>query len=610
MRRELLHYYERELSFIRKLSREFSEKYPEVAGRLQLEANASADPHVERLIEAFAMLTARVQLRLDDDFPEITDAILGILYPHYLAPVPSLGIVQLHSAPDGPIPADGLHVARNTLLYSKPVPSAGGMRCRFRTAYPVTLWPLEIASIDLLPSNQLRVPVPPEARAALRIELRTQGGADLSELNLDRLRFFLDAQPSTVHRLYELLLRDPQGLVVQSDDAHAPRVLGPKSIRPVGFSRDEGLLVYPPESFLGYRVLQEYFAYPEKLLFVDLSDLGRSAGNTLHLSVLLSESIAELDLRVRRHDLKLGCTPIVNLFEMNADPVRISQTAVEYPVIPDVRRPEAYEVYAIKRAVCVERGTTRGIPYEPIYTARHGTAKEGGAYWYAARRPSIRKDDSGTDVYVSLVDEKFNALAPPSDVLNVDVLCTNRDLPSRLPFGDARGDFDAQGQPGVTRVTSLRNPGPSLRSGLGQGSRWRVVSHLALNHLSLVGQGGGLGESPALDALREILKLYDFADSAATRQRIAGLIGLHTRPVVRRIEQGGESGFVRGTEVELLFDPELYAGSSVFLFASVLELFCGLYASINSFTQVVAHTRRHEGLLKRWPPRAGEMQLL
>jgi type VI secretion system protein ImpG len=611
MRDQLLHYYERELGFIRKLALEFAQKYPEVAGRLQLDANASADPHVERLIEAFAVLAARIQLRLDDDFSEISDALLGILYPHYLAPIPSMAIVQLEPDPDATMPPEGLQIERHTLLYSKPV---DGVRCRFRTAYPVELWPIAIQAVDLVTATSLGVPVPPEARAALRIRLRTVGDASFEDLEVERLRFYLNAQTGVLHRLYELFLRDPLGLAVQAG-GRAPRLLPRESIRPVGFGREEGLLFYPPESFVGYRILQEYFAFPEKFMFVELANFDAGTGQELELSVLLGESLGELDMRVRPQDLRLGCVPVVNVFEMHLDPIRLAHTAIEYPVIPDVRNVKAYEVYAIQSAASVERGTARTTRFEPIYTTRHGSGSggESGAYWYAARRSSMRKDDPGSDVFLSLVDQKFNALTPPSEVLHVEALCTNRDLPARLAFGDPRGDFDLQGQPGVSRVVAVRTPSESLRAPIGRGGRWRIVSHLALNHLSLSGETAtslSTDNHAALHALREVLKLYDFVDSPITRQRIAGLTGLRTRRIVRRIRSGDAAGFARGTEVELLLDPELYTGTGVFLFASVLETFLGLYASLNSFTETVAHTKLREGVLKRWPPRAGELNLL
>ena len=611
-RDELLFYYERELDFVRNLSADFAQRYPEVAGRLELDAARSGDPHVERLIEAFALLTARIRMRLDDDFGQISDALLGILYPHFLSPIPSLSIAQLHADPEAAKVKGGLQVERGTLLFSK---ASGGVRCRFRTAYPVTLWPIEVESTEIVTASALGVPVPPDARAALRIRLRAQGGALFGELGVDRVRFFIDLAGGPGHRIYELLLRDPVGLAVQVRPGSPAHMLGPGAIRRVGFALDEGLLAYPQESFLGYRLLQEYFAFPEKFLFVDLVGLDGVAcdeADTLDVSVLLRESVADIDARVRPENLKLGCTPIANLFEMNIDPIQITETAVEYPVVPDIRSPRSFEVHSLTKASLAERGASRVRPCPAIFTLRHGTESSEGVYWYAARRAAIRKEDSGTDVFVSLVDDRIHRLEkPPGDVLHLEALCTNRNLPALLSFGDAKGDFDVQGRPGVRRVIALRKPTDPLRAPLSGAARWRLVSHLALNHLSLAGTDAEpVSQERALEALREILKLYDFVDQQSTRQRIAGLVGLRTRAIVRRIGTGINAGFARGTEVELTLDPDQFTGTGAFLLASVLEVFFGLYTSANSFTQTVARTRHGQGVLKRWPPRAGVTPLL
>jgi type VI secretion system protein ImpG len=304
----------------------------------------------------------------------------------------------------------------------------------------------------------------------------------------------------------------------------------------------------------------------------------------------------------------------VNLFPHTADPIRLTHTAVEYPIQPDARAPDAYEVHTVRSvsASTPSAGIAESRTYAPFYGVRHGSADAGGAYWHAVRRASLRKGDSGTDVFLSLVDSRFDMLAPPSDVLHIDVLCTNRGLPALVPFGDPRGDFQLEGRPGITSITALRKPTEPLPAPIGNASRWRLISHLSLNYLSITGaaNGRGSGDGKALDALREILRLYDFDDSAVTRQRIAGLVGLRTRPVVRRAGRGSQAAFARGIETELEFDPAQYTGTGVFLFAAVLERFLGLYTSVNSFTQTVARVRQRPGELKRWPPRAGDIQLL
>jgi type VI secretion system protein ImpG len=526
-------------------------------------------------------------------------------------------MVQLEADPDAGDAPEGITVDRDCVLYSRPV---NNVRCRFRTAYPVTLWPIEVESVDIVTATQLGIPVPAGVRSALRIRLRTKGEASFSGLSIDRLRFFLDAASGVVHELYEIFLRNPQGIAVQKGPSTPAEFLPASGIRPVGFGRDEGLLEYPEESFIGYRLLQEYFAFPDKFMFVDLVGLDQLSidadGDHLDVSILLSESAGEIDLRLEPRNLLLGCTPAVNLFRHELDPIRLTHTSIEYPVVPDARSPTAYEVYSIVDASSTVMGSTEIKRYEPIYRLRHGSAgEEVSGFWYAARRQSIRRGDAGTEVFLSLIDDEFKPLVPPTEVLNIEALCTNRDLPSRLSFGDPKGDFDIERQPGISKIGCLRSPTAPMRAPTAPGSRWRVVSHLSLNYLSLTDtdEGDGAsssGETRALDALREILKLYDFVDSPVTRQRIAGLVGLRSRKIVRRVGAGDAAGFARGTQLDLEFDAEHYAGTGVFLFASVLEAFLGLYGSVNAFTQVVARIRQREGVLKQWAPRAGEIQLL
>jgi type VI secretion system protein ImpG len=452
--------------------------------------------------------------------------------------------------------------------------------------------------------------------------LKTQAGANFGDLGIDSLRFFLDAASGDIQSLYELFLRDPQGLMVRAN-AQSPAVVYPAdAIRAVGFGREEGLLDYPAESFIGYRVLQEYFAFPDKFLFVELGGIEgatrRCEGEELELLVLLPQSIAQLDVRVAAENLKLGCTPAVNLFPQTADPIRLTHAAVEYPVVPDARAPTSYEVQSVRAVSTLVPGTSETREFSPLYGMRHGTAGAAeGAFWYARRSPTMRKGDTGTDMFLSLVDAQFSPLAVPAEVLHVETLCTNRQLAGRLPFGDPNGDFQLEGRPGVSRIVALRKPTEPLPPSIGNASRWRLISHLSLNYLSIAsdvslgnGNGAASGDEHALAALQEILRLYDFQDSPVTRQRIAGLVKLHTRPVVRRARRGGAGGFARGIEVDLEFDPTQYTGSGLFLFASVLERFLGLYASVNSFSQTVARVRQQPGELKRWPPRAGEIQLL
>jgi type VI secretion system protein ImpG len=606
---DLLTYYERELAFIRQMGAEFAAKYPKIASRLLLEADKSEDPHVERLIQAFAFLAARVHHKIDDDFPEITDALLNVLYPHYLAPIPSMSIVQFVVDPEQGKLTGGHRIERGTPLYSQPV---GGTPCRFRTAYPVTLWPVEVTAARLEEPDRLRPSA--EAVAALRLELRCLGGGTFAQLALDHLRFFLQGESQLTYALYELLLNNTCQVQLHAPgDPGGPKpiTLAPECLQPVGFAPEDGLLPYTPRSFLGYRLLTEYFTFPEKFLFFDVGQLDRAgqAGFRDRLDVLIFfNRVPRLEQPINAGTFRLGCTPVVNLFEYIAEPIRLSQAQTEYRVIPDIRRQGTTEVYAIDAVTCVAPHLPEPLHLQPIYSLQHAAHDESQpAFWYATRRPSQRQGDAGTEVYLSLVDVALEPKLPPEETLTVHCTCTNRDLPGRLPYGGEqgqgeRGYFELEGAAPLSRIRCLKKPTETLRPPLRRGAQWRLISHLSLNYLSIC-EGGR-------EALQEMLKLYDVSDSAATRQQIAGITDVSSRRIVGRPASKAWNGFCRGMEITVEFDAERYVGSGVFLFASVLEKFFGLYTSLNSFAQLVAITRQREEPLKRWPPRAGEQILL
>lgn len=600
----LLPYYERELTFLRQLGAEFASKYPKVAGRLLLEADKSEDPHVERLIQAFAFLAARIHHKLDDEFPEITDALLGVLYPHYVAPIPSMSIAQFVLDPDQGKLTSGHQIPRGSMLYSQ---SVNGSPCRFRTCYPVTLWPLEVASARFDVPD--RISPAPKAAAVIRLELRCLGGTSFADLTLNSLRFFLHGESPLVYALYELLLNNTcqvQFRPLDEQKGAKPIVLPARCLTPVGFGPDEGLLPYTPRSFLGYRLLQEYFAFPEKFLFFDLGELDRAVRARFRTGIevlLFLDKPLRLEQPISADTFRLGATPIANLFEQIAEPIRVTHAETEYRVVPDVGRQQATEVYSIESVTSVSPHLSEPLIFEPFYSFKHAAEREQQqAFWHTTRRPSTRKGDSGTEVYLALVDLNFRPTVPAVETLTLHVTCTNRDLPGRLPFGGERGDLELEGAAPLSRIRCLKKPTETIRPPLRRGAQWRLISHLALNYLS-ISEGGR-------DALQEILKLYDFSDSPVIRQQIAGITKVASRRVIGRPASMPWNGFCRGIEISIEFDEDRYVGSGVFLFASVLEKFFGLYGSLNSFTQLIATTKQREEPVKRWLPRAGEQILL
>jgi type VI secretion system protein ImpG len=609
-------YYEKELHFIRKDAEEFAKQYPAAAGQLLLERNGSRDPHVERLIEGFALLAARVQHKLDDDFPEISDGLLSMLYPHYLAPIPSMAIAQFRPDAKSPKP-NGLKIGRGTGLRS---PAVDGVACRYRTCYPVTVWPVEVADARLETAPFDRKLAPPRGTAGvLRIRLKAQANLHFDQLQLDQLRFHLHGDNGLMATLYELLFNHvTQVVVADGDETGAPRasLLPDQAIAPVGFGTGEGLLPYLSQSSEAYRLLTELFAFPDKFAFFDLHGLDGEtldgAGREIDVLLYLDRIDEDLVGEINADTFRLGSTPIVNLFKKVCEPIRLTHRRTEYPIKPALDQRDAMEIYSVDKVTGVRPGQfTR---YAPFYGLNHENSWSGDdearAYWQARRQPSPTHNDRGTDVLLRLVDLDFNPHEPADDSVTVEATCTNRDLPNRLPPGPAGLRFELESALPVGSVRCLRHPTAPLRPPLGGRAHWRLVSHLALNHLSLS------DATHSTAALQEILRLYDFTntqtDSAraiANSEMIDGIHRVHTRRTVARIGTANSGGFCQGVAVELELDEHHYRSVGGYLFASVLERFFALYCTVNSFTQLHFSTKQN-GVKRVWLPRSGEAELL
>lgn len=601
MEDRILDYYERELTFIREMGAEFARKYPKIAGRLMLEADKCEDPHTERLIEAFALISGRIHKKIDDDFPEITESLLSIIYPHYIAPIPSMSVVQFDPIVPN-IPPEGYRIDKETPLFSNPV---GGTPCQFRTCYPVRLWPVAVASAEI---REPRLVVP-DARQVIALRLKILNDLSLAQLEWRKLRFYLNAPTHQVHHLYELLFNHVCRLECEIPDQKGRKetlTLDPASITPVGFDPEEGMMPFSRRSFPGYRLLFEYFAFPEKFLFFDLGGLDKlarfKAADLLDVMIYLDRP-AKSDLVVDAETFCLNATPAVNLFSRIAEPIRIAHEKPDYRVVPDIRRQEATEVFSVDRVSAVSAASPgQSFDFKPFYSLRHHLDEDDRrgrqAFWHLRRRPSGRKDDQGSEVYLAFTDLNFNPADPGVEVATLHVTCTNRDLPTRLPFGESSGDFSLETAAPVSRIRCLLKPTPTLRPPMEAALQWRLISHLSLNHLSIV-KGGK-------EALQEILGLYDFENSPTNRQQIDGIVSIESQLVTKRIGYA----FGRGVQVAVTFDANKYVGSGLFLFASILERFLGQYVSINSFSQLIARTLQQKEAFKIWPPRNGNRILL
>lgn len=603
---ELFAQYERELVTMRQLCREYAERYPKVAAKLQLGGDACDDPHVERLIQSVALLCARVSKRLDDSYPQFTEALLNLLFPHYLKPFPSCAIVRF--VPTG---AGTAKFPRGTLLESAPV---RGVHCKFQTAYDVAPSPAAITSarFDALIRAPSATRLPPGMATAIGIEFTVS--AALPAGTPASLRIYLDGDTSFCAALRDALFMRAASAYVQAGADEAWLPLAGIPIAAVGFADDDALIPFDARSHRAYRILVEYFAFPEKFNFFDI-DLAALCARlppdcsrfTLHLAlagVAPGSDQARMLAGLSAQSLLSGCTPVTNLFRQPGVPIGYTQRTAEYTVLGHSAHAAAYEVYSVDRVHMVQqRGKDIApIEFRPFYALRHGE-NDGhkGRYWILRHDDTLAVTSPGHEKVISLVDTDGEPLAVEQTTLSIDLTCTNRDLPCLLKCGSPDGDLAIPGAAQGARIRFLRRPTRPHRLANGQGIHWRLISHLTLNHHSLAQEGA--------DGLREMLTLYDVTGSAVTRRQIAGIVGLEHAETTAWIRHKRGSSLAHGTEVRLTIDEDAFVGAGLHLFVQVIDQFFALYVQMNSFIELVILSHQSGEELFRCKPRSGSMPL-
>lgn len=627
MNPRLIRYYDRELQFMRGMGAEFAREYPKIAGRLGLEGFECADPYVERLLEGFAFMAARVQLKLDAEYPQFTQHLLEMVYPHFLAPVPSMAVVQFQPDPKESALVGGYSIARNTALQGA-LGRDERTACEFRTAQDVTLWPLQLSEAKYLDTPAAiaaaEVAVPPgtTARAGLRFKFDVLAGAQADMLALDELPLFIAGADELPKRLYEQLLGNATGVVVRSagDGTAVSEFLDASHVGEKGFADDEALLPYTDRSFSGYRLLQEYFGCPERFLFFVLKGL-RRALSRIHATrfevvVLFDRSVARLSNAVDANNFRLFCTPAANLFPRRGDRIHLREGQTEYHVLADRTRPMDFEIHSLSNVDGFGDSQEPEQRFQPFYggDARVWHAG-GGAFFTIRREPRLlssrqkrqgaRSSYVGSEMFISLVDSNDAPYSSRLRQVGMMLLCTNRDLPLQMPVGKSKTDFTLDTGAPVISTRCVAGPTkPRAPTATGEVA-WRLLSHLQLNYLSLLGDTKESGAA----AMREMLTLYcDEFDASAHRQ-IEGIKTVASRPIVRRIPVPGPISYGRGLEITLTCDEGAFEGTGAFLLGSVMRHFFARYVSVNSFTETVLRSlERNE--VARWPAQIGKRQIL
>jgi len=636
MDERLLDLYNTELRHLRETAAEFGRDFPKIAGRLALDLDAKEicpDPYVERLMEGFAFLAARVHLKLDAEFPRFTQGLLETVYPDYLCPVPSMAIVKFEpDEKDGSL-APGFVIKRGTLLRSQ-LAKGDRTACTFSTAQDVRLLPLAVteARYFIRDLGELNLPREVGARAAFRIRLRKTIPNPFKEIRADPLVFHIRAAGELPGQIYEQIFAHKTRLVIQSPTSgqQSGIVLKANSIRRVGFDPEHALLPNAPHGFEGYRLLREYFAFPQRFLFFELTGfqdaISRIAGDEVDLVIVLDEPDTRLEgPQVNKSCFDLFCVPAINLFEKTLDRILLSNRSSEFHVVPDRNRPLDFEIYQLTSVTGHGETPDDERQFLPFYQARD-TDLETSAFYTAHRVPRLfsdrerltgrRSSYAGTDAFISIVDGDMAPCRTELRQLGIRALCTNRHLPIQMAKG-GRSDFTMDLSAPVNAIRVIEGPTlprPSLvlagqnpeKPQVASGRfAWRLISHLSLNYLSLLNAGSNTGA----EGLREILKLYADPNDRQTLKQIDGIRSVRYQPIIRRVASPGPITFARGLEITLLFDETAFEGQGVFVLGAVLEQFFAKYVSLNSFTETVITTQQRKEII-RWPVQMGKRPML
>ncbi len=602
--KKLREYYERELGILHGYAQEFATEYPAQATRLGMADGAGDDPHVERLIQATALSNARVARLIDDNDSKLTEALLTVNFPHYLRPFPSTAIVHVDAGQNAA--ATVTRLPRGTMLTAT---SPDGVPCKFRTVQDVVLAPLVLSHAKFHPLAELPLSVrrPMDVTSSLSIGIECRAGADLGTLDLAALRLLIAGEPALCAALRDVLFMLAKTAYLELEDG-TWRILDAVPVVPAGFGDDDAVLPWPAAAHPAFRLLAEYSACPDKFNFIDLQwpALARYVSPgclrlTLHLGLTVPHDspTARLLATMSATNLLPACTPAVNLFRRSASPIELTHATSDYELMPDASPASAYDVFSVDKVTIASEARRLHAEFRPYYSVHHGEQHGKGRY-YLLRRDAIRAvTHPGREMRIALVDSNLDPLAGNDASVSIDLTCTNRDLPARLRHGAPAGDLQLEQATQGWTLRFLHRPTPQFR--FNPEHHWRLVSLLSFGHASLAQQG--------VDGLREVLALHDLRQSAITQRQIRGIAALAQRRARVWLPDKWHRTPVYGTEIRVTLDEQAFVGTSLHLFAQVLDHLFGLCAHINSFTQLTIVSLAEERELLRCPPRHGNILL-
>lgn len=593
-----LHYYNQELNYLRHSGRNFSRKYPKIARRLEMGDSESPDPHVERLLESFAFLTGRISQEIDDQYPETATALLNVLYPHLVNPIPAMAIAHLKVDPSNGNLTTGFSIPKRTLLNAE---AHEGISCQFSTVYPLKLWPIEVDHVSFSTSNKFYTYGQKPKEWFLRFDLKSTG-VDFNVMGVDQLDFHIHADRKLALLIYQTIFAQQDIQVYYGTDKKNLYALPKGSIEPLGFAADEMSMPMGSHTIHSYQMIQEYFHLPEKFLFFrikNLQDILKTHDlitEDLQLFISLDDVSDIYEESITPQNFLLGATPIVNLFPKTTDPFRLDKKQTHYRLIPDQRLDKTTEIYSIDEIIGSIEGQGEPQVLSPYYAFNHHTTlNPETTYWVHKRASSLLRDLPGTDIYLSFVDMNFSPQMPAQQIIHAKTLCTNRYLAEQLPYNC---HLTAEVALPVSQITCLDRPVKQVHSPQDGANLWKLISQLSVNYLGLTS-----GEA-SVEGLKEMLRIY-IRNSSQSDYEIEMFKDIEVKTVSRRVNQEAWRGFVRGHQITIIVEDTNYTGASTFLLVSVLRYYFSLHVGINSFIEIVLKNDKASKEVMRWDPVPG-----
>ncbi len=602
---DLLYYYNRELSYLYEAGADFAKKHPAIANSLKLLPGGSGDAHVELLIQAFAFLTARLRKRMADNFPELTGTLLNILYPHYQTPIPPLSIVKFQPTADVKTIND---IPYGTLLETDP---SAGDHCRFQTCYNTSVLPIAVLDSEIhtdIPSAVLNKHSKNKVTCCLKLKLKClDPDLTFAELMPQKFRFHLNGPFHQMLSIYSWLFQNTQFLGIGTGDDAAISFMPISQLQAVGFNEGEGLYPHSERSHIGYRLLAEYFTFPQKYLFFDIviekpEQFYVGTGNQLELLFFLDTTH-----KYARDVSKMGifvpnCTPIINLFPITAEPITWSHTQSEYKIIPDSWRPKDYDIFSITKVQGILEDDKRVLFHPFFYTQQTTEEYPSGGNWLITREmnDASHRGEQYQDTYISLVNNNYEQISCPNSIIYIDTLCMNRRLPQYLFNVEYKSNLQLVTESAPLESIQVLRPPTSLHLPLATNKKnGALLAHLTLNHINFSD-----GEQ-AIETLHQTLSLYNFTHSEENAALIASLETLKSEPVIRRIGKAAFNCLCQGTRLVLTINETNLCDHNPYLFLRVLEQYFGLMCNINTFIELQVKAHNSNRVIYAGKPNAG-----